>query len=339
MSKSTFVDFRAVKREVSMQQVLEHYGLLDQMHRNGDSLTGTCPIHGGDNKTAFRVSLSKNCWNCFSRCGCGGNVLDFVAKKENVSLLKAANLLVEWFKLTIESPERDTPSPHEPPAESRVQKRNTPPKRNPETEPGVEETGENVPLEFTLKNLQPDHAYLHERGLASETIQAFGLGLCTKGILKGRIAIPIHNPSGQLVAYAGRALDGASEKYQFPKGFKKSLELFNLHQAKAESTEQPLVIVEGFFGVMNLWQHGLRRAVALMGRYLSPAQEALIRRHTDSHSQVVVMLDEDEPGRLAREQIAGRLAHFAFVRIHSFTAEGMQPDRLSAEDVRALLNQ
>jgi DNA primase len=101
MSKSQFVDFRAVKHEVSMVQVLEHYGLMRQMRRNGDSITGACPIDQGQNKTAFRVSVSKNHWNCFSRCQCGGNVLDFVARKEKISVLEAANLLVQWFGLKI----------------------------------------------------------------------------------------------------------------------------------------------------------------------------------------------------------------------------------------------
>ena len=39
MSKSQFVDFRAVKRGVSMVQVLEHYGLMSQLHRSGQRLT------------------------------------------------------------------------------------------------------------------------------------------------------------------------------------------------------------------------------------------------------------------------------------------------------------
>ena len=99
MSKPRFVDFRAVKGAVTIVQVLQHYDWMSRMQPSGDSLTGPCPIHGGDNPTAFRVSLSKNCWNCFSRCGCGGNVLDFVAKKEKVTLLQAAHLLVEWFDL------------------------------------------------------------------------------------------------------------------------------------------------------------------------------------------------------------------------------------------------
>src|SRR5437899_1280949 len=111
MSKSQFVDFRAVKRQVSMVQILEHYGLMSQMHRDGDSITGACPIHEGNNKTAFRVSISKNCWNCFSRCGRGGNVLDFVCKKEKVSLLQAANLLVDWFNIRNQPQESADDSP------------------------------------------------------------------------------------------------------------------------------------------------------------------------------------------------------------------------------------
>ena len=92
-----FVSFKAVKQAVSMAQILERYGLLDTLKRHGaDGLTGPCPIHQGTNKTQFRVSLSKNCWNCFGGCE-GGNVLDFVAAMERSDIRKAALLLSEWF--------------------------------------------------------------------------------------------------------------------------------------------------------------------------------------------------------------------------------------------------
>jgi DNA primase len=340
MSKSQFVDFRAVKRKVTMVQVLEHYGLMSQMHRNGDSITGACPIHEGQNKTAFRVSVSKNCWNCFSRCQCGGNVLDFVAKKEKVSLLKAANLLVEWFGLNIESPQSEDDSRHDqrgkksdPPVREKEKPKREPPKPVEEDET----KGENKPLEFVLKNLQSEHPYLTERGLSPETIQRFGLGFCSKGLHKDRIAIPIHNATGQLVAYAGRWPGPTDkEKYQLPKGFKKSLELFNLHRAIAEPADRPLIIVEGFFDCMKLWQHGARRIVALMGSRLADAQEELIRKYTNPHSQVIVMLDEDEAGQTGREDIARRLAKFAFVKIQVFEKPDTQPEHLTAEQVQQL---
>ncbi|NBU10012.1 MAG: toprim domain-containing protein, partial [Proteobacteria bacterium] len=98
----------------------------------------------------------------------------------------------------------------------------------------------------------------------------------------------------------------------------------------------PLIIVEGFFGVMHLWQCGVKRVVALMGSTLSPAQADLIRQHTDRHSQIIVLLDEDDAGRAGREDIAVRLARFAFVKIHAFEKEGTQPEHLSADEALGL---
>ena len=104
MSKSKFVDFKAIKAAVSMEQVLDRYGLLDTFKRSGDSLSGPCPLHGGTNPTQFRVSLSKNVWNCFSECKHGGNVLDFVAEKDNLTVHAAALKLAEWFDLSLAEP-------------------------------------------------------------------------------------------------------------------------------------------------------------------------------------------------------------------------------------------
>ena len=39
--------------------------------------------------------------------------------------------------------------------------------------------------------------------------------------MAGRIVIPIENELGELVAYAGRSIDGSEPKYRLPAGFKK----------------------------------------------------------------------------------------------------------------------
>jgi hypothetical protein len=57
MAKTAFVDFKAVKAAITMEQVLQHYGLLEKFKRGTDSLNGPCPIHKGSNPTQFRVSL------------------------------------------------------------------------------------------------------------------------------------------------------------------------------------------------------------------------------------------------------------------------------------------
>jgi DNA primase len=39
------------------------------------------------------------------------------------------------------------------------------------------------------------------------------------------------------------------------------------------------------------------KVVALMGSFMSAAQEELIRKHTNGDSQIILMLDEDEAGQ------------------------------------------
>lgn len=156
-----------------------------------------------------------------------------------------------------------------------------------------------------------------------------------------RIAIPIRNPKGDVVAYAGRfpgEPPGDTPKYKFPPGFRKSQELFNIDRAFKEPEEMPLVIVEGFFGCMNLWQLHHRKVVALMGSSMSEIQEALIKQHMTTNTRIIVMLDEDEAGRAGREDIALRLSKFVFVKIQSFTEEGFQPEKLKADDLIEIFN-
>ena len=339
MPKVKFVDFKAVKAAITMEQVLGHYGLLEKFKRGADSLNGPCPIHKGSNPTQFRASLSKNIWNCFSKCGRGGNTLDFIAKMEDETIHAAALKAIEWFNLDPDAvsadredaPETENAKPAPKPAAKSATRTATSP---PPAEKGVP----NTPLKFRLDKLEREHPYLtQERGLTLETIIDFGAGFCSKGIMAGRVVIPIHNIKGEVMAYAGRfpgePPDEDTTKYKLPPGFRKMQELFNIDRASKEPDDQPLIIVEGFFDCMKIHQGGYRNVVALMGSTMSPTQEELIRRY----SHVILMLDEDEAGRAARAEIAARLAQFAYVKIHVFEKEGQQPDKLSAEEMAQLI--
>jgi DNA primase len=336
MPKTKFVDFKAVKAAVTMEQVLEHYGLLDKFKRGADSLSGACPIHKGSNPTQFRVSISKNIWNCFSECKHGGNTLDFIARMDDVSIHAAALKAIEWFNLDPEAMSAN--EAEETPGDA--PKSDTPPAPK-KPAPAAEKSAPNTPLKFRLDKLERSHPYLAERGLTLETIVDFGVGFCAKGMMADRVAIPIQNAEGKVVAYAGRfpgePPDDDTPKYKLPQGFRKSQELFNIDRAIKEPADKPLVIVEGFFGCMKLHQFGCRKVVALMGSTMSATQEELIRKHTDRKSQVVVMLDEDEAGRMGCEDIAVRLAKFVFVTVHAFDKEGQQPENMTAEEVKQLL--
>ena len=341
MSKNQFVDFKAVKSAITMEQVLKHYNLLEQLKRSGDSLSGPCPIHKGTNPTQFRVSLSKNVWNCFSECKHGGNTLDFIAKMEGVSIHSAALNAIEWFHLDPVAMSSDSePEAGESSAAAKTGDAPRPKSATASTPPAAPESSvPNKPLKFRLDKLTQDHPSLAARGLTPETVSEFGLGFCGKSMMADRIAIPINNPDGKLVAYAGRWPGEPPEgtpKYKLPQGFRKSLELFNIDRASKEPAANPLIIVEGFFGCMKLHQCGLKRVVALMGSTMSGAQEELVRKYTTAETRVIVMLDEDDAGRAGREDIALRLARFCFVKVHVFADEGRQPEQLSGEELASI---
>jgi len=322
-TKEKFVGFETLKRSVSMAQVLERYQLLTTFHRSGDNLSGPCPLHGGHNRTQFRVSLSRNCFICFGDCHGGGSIIDFVSRKEGVGIRDAALLLQDWFRVTDDGNGQGV---------RRMAASSQP--------VSPDHNGYNPPLRFALRNLDESHPYLKERGLMEETIRTFGLGYCRAGTLSGWIAIPIHNREGQLVAFAARWPGTPPEgipKYKLPRGFRKSLELFNLHRAAAADPRLPLVVVEGFFGCIRLWQAGHRRVVSIMGSMLSDQQEELIVQAAGSSAKVILMFDEDEAGREGRAKAEQRLATKVNVRSVVFAAPGMQPDQLTPEQLRHLL--
>lgn len=348
-----FIDFTAVKAAVSFEQVLEHYGLTAAMHRtrNGDGLDGPCPIHPeATGKDTFKVTLSKNCWFChLSACKCGGNHLDFVAKMENCDAHEAALKIDQWFNLGLAG-KSDTPRPQTRPqgstpqgatGEQRFTPRQSAPQQARPTEEPPEDDGENKPLSFKLENLKTDHAYFAERGLTPATVELFGLGFCAKGTMSGRVVIPIHNAAGELVGYSGRWPGQPPEdrpKYKLPAGFKKSAEVFNLDKAVLEEKGLPLIVVEGFFDVIKLWQLGFRRVVSIMGSSLSARQEAALVAASEGRSGIILMFDEDEAGRMGRDKALVRLARHLFVRVVPLPQEGAQPDHLTESELHALLD-
>lgn len=190
----------------------------------------------------------------------------------------------------------------------------------------------NPPLGFTLE-LDRRHGYLARRGIESATADHFGVGYFRgRGLMSGRIAIPIHDPDGRLVAYCGRAVDGAGPRYRFPAGFQKSRVLFHYDRARVGGASQ-VIVVEGFFDCMRVYQAGFTSVVALMGARLSPAQKILL---ADRFRHMVLLLDGDATARAATRQIASDLAGVCSVT-PLLVPPDWQPDQMTAGEIRLLL--
>lgn len=300
------LDFAAIKNQVRFEAVLANYGLEATGQATEQMIK--CPFHD-DRSPSCSINLGKKVFHCFA-CGEKGTILDFVARLESCSIAAAAQLLARWCNVAGALP-----------AAASVTKVRT---------GGL---SGNPPLKFALQ-LDPHHTYLAERGVPEDTVSRFGIGYCDRGIMKGRVCIPIHDTHGRLVAYAGRSV-GLSvptdqPRYKFPRGFRKSLVLFNFHRV-VESHH--LVIVEGFWSVFRLELLGVA-AVALMGCTLSEAQEAILRR--SPANRITLLLDGDTAGREGTSKILSRLARHHFVHAPDLPAEA-EPDTMDEETLRVAI--
>lgn len=311
--QDNWVDFKAVKSAVTMEIILGRYQ-VNWLRKKDDELRGRCPIHKGESHSSFHVNLAKNAFHCFS-CKARGNVLDFVAAMEKCSVRDAALKLADWFTIRQE----ESPAPEA---------------AKPEIAAGESTVVMNKPLNFQLKGVDSAHPYISSRGITKETAEAFGVGFFSgRGSMSGRVVIPIHNERGELVAYAGRAIDDSEPRYKLPAGFHKSVELFNLHRAIAESgTTGHVVVLEGFFDCMKVSQAGFP-CVALMGSSLSEHQESLLLRQ---FTNATLLLDGDDAGQRATDDCLVRLGRRMWV-CAVVLPDGKQPDQLDSDELSVLL--
>jgi DNA primase len=291
-----FVPFAEVKRAVSLEAVLTRYDLGSKLTPKGANLVGPCPFCKSKSTRQFQVNLAKNAWYCFG-CKAGGNVLDFVARREGVSVRAAAMKLDRWFDLGLAYETEPEPTPL-------IQAQEPVPPKPP---PLQEESppAENPSLTFTLKTLDPNHASLAGLGFASSTLESIGAGYCSKGLLKGRLAIPIYNAEGELLAYTGLALtDSERPKYLFPPKFSAALEVFNQHRV-AEFSEEggPLYLAPEIEGILRLFEAGHSPVLGLFDGSLSPRQEEAIAASLASYDRLILVgeaFSEATVARLAR---------------------------------------
>lgn len=323
---STYIDFKALRQSLDAEAIIKHYG-LKVARRNGDQFTVYCPWHE-DRRPSMGINASKRAFKCFA-CDSGGNLLDLVTRMEGhdpdmpegirAGALAATALFGDGHVAT----SRDM-------ATARLTKRA---EVNVETGAVTNEAiGEpyndtpNAPLTFELK-LSPHHRTLRERGFKPATYETFGIGLCKRGLMAGRLCFPLRDPDGTLVGYAGRwaeaELPGNKPRYLLPKAFNKSRILWNWDRIRVWEPKH-IVIVEGFWSVLRLDEAGIP-AVATLGHQLfDPQIDMLI---SDGVEQVTVIYDGDDPGRTGTDEACAALAKHLFVRSISL-ADGIKPDTM-----------
>ena len=274
-----------LKSRVSIPQILARHGTANRFRRHGHRWIGPCPIHGGDNPTAFSVDLTRDLWYCFSRCQTGGDSIALAYRLCGGSWPRTARWLTQLAAL---APALMAPSSvSAPAAKSRPIFR---------------------PFEHSLP-LDPHHPFFSRLGLRPATVETFEAGAWSgRGFLEGTVAVRLRDLEGQPLGYAGRRLDPEAiaryGKWKFPSSFPKGQLLYAWHQARAHLSTG-LVVVEGAWSVMKLWQAGVPNAVALYGAVVTPDHVRLLARART----VVLFLDADDTGDRAAAHARQRRIH------------------------------
>lgn len=300
------------------------------LRRSGRSYTGFCPFHSNTRTPAFVVFPETQTWRCFGECATGGDLFDYVMKKEGYDFKEALRVLAERAGVTLEE------------VDPQVKKRRQAEDKLVDLLTMAAEYFHQLFLHAPQAGLA--RTYIEGRRLNEETIATFRLGyaldswdacrthftdqgysdaeLLAAGLLtenpdkgtrydrfRNRLMIPIRDIDGRVVGFGARTLqkDGIPKYLNSPQTdvFDKGRLLFGLDLARRQIREtREAVIVEGYMDVMQGWQAGFRNMVAQMGTALSGDQLQLVNRFTRSSTsrtvpRIILSLDADPAGQKA----------------------------------------
>lgn len=286
-----WVDYSKLRRELDIVKVMSDLGI--ELHGSGDQRKGVCPFDEcrDSESRSLSVQVRKGLFKCWS-CTAAGNVIAFAARVQgldpdaNAQFRKAAIALQEKYGITASKGDDKKPSQGK---GDRDNEKTDPPKRErrrPTSEGGKARKDElvNEPLDFELKEIDPDHESVTSLALSPETVEYFGLGYChRRGMFHDCIVLPIHNPQGDLVAYAGRPVaandpgesPGDATGMKFPDRervrkkdgmkliFDRTRIVFNAH--RTSGTHDNLIVVQDIRHAVMIHDMGYPDVVSILG--------------------------------------------------------------------------
>lgn len=155
------------------------------------------------------------------------------------------------------------------------------------------------PVERMIADLpgSPGQAYMRERGFTDETLKHFDIGYSYK---RDMVIVPMHDPTGMLVGFIGRSVEG--KVFKNTNNLPKSKTAWNYHRAKRYG--DTVIVNEASFDSMSIHQAGYPNVISLLGGTLS---KNLIDQLNKTFSTIIIMTDFDKAGRKLGWDIANAL--------------------------------
>ncbi len=304
-----------IKARIDIVDFISRYVPLQ---RSGRLYRALCPFHQ-ERTPSFIVFPERRTWRCFGACGTGGDIFDFLMRRENLAFREALEQLAREAGVELRPPSEGTAHSqreilYEINARAAQHFREIL-QRHPGAQAarsylarrGVDEaTAEAFQLGYALPSWEHLREHLVGQGYSVEQILQAGLVKHQEerdryyDTFRGRLIFPIHDYRGRVIGFAGRVLDDSVPKYlNVPETvlFRKSQVVYGLdkaHRAIREAGEA--VIVEGYMDVIAAHQHGCHNVVACMGTAVTEEQLRLLQRYTH---RFILALDADTAGQQA----------------------------------------
>lgn len=164
-----------------------------------------------------------------------------------------------------------------------------------------------------LKKASNAIQYIKDRGITADIVNEFKIGYAPANptynqTFKNRIMIPIQDTLGDDVAFVGRTIVNEDPKYKNSwesANYQKGRILFGFARAFPHiQKNNRVVLVEGQFDLLTLWQHGLKNVVAGSGTGFTAIHARLLSRYA---AEVCIAYDCDIAGQKAMKKSSGLL--------------------------------
>lgn len=166
------------------------------------------------------------------------------------------------------------------------------------------------------------------RGISLETYTKFRA--FTHSEFAERIVFPIYDVTGKIVLFQARSLDGAEPKYVFyPRHI--SPPLFPL---PVKPILNSIVLVEGIFDVLNLYDKGITNVVTSFGTQ-GLTEDKISLLHMLGVTTVYIFMDGDKPGQAAAEKLEKLVSGCGF-STENIVVWGKDPGELTTQEVESL---
>ncbi len=302
--------------------VVHYLGL--NLERKGNLLVGCCPIHGGDNMTAFNIQLSGSyagtTYCNTGDCNKGGtDLISLVMRVKNVNFGTAmkicASIIGNEHSDKLSSP-------------SSFYQHTSAPIIKP---PFVKLKG--TATRNTVRNLLhiPSPYYL-SRGFDAQLLDEYDVGDCwvVGNRMRGRAVFPVYDDEYLCVGAVGRKISDTwmTAKWKNSKGFKSSQIFYG--QWNYTKTSRA-IIVEGQGDILKLRHAGYGDSLGMFKNRLTDDQiQILIELGV---KDLLVITDRDKAGEEGYESIKAKANMF---NISRFIPKGKDIGEMDVEVVRKL---